>query len=147
MVSDAMQWPLIDANSPAPLGNTGTEILGNYRFFGALEALQGNNIVWISNGIRTIVANLRNQPLFLFGRDTATHTNRPGQTPQLANWHQVTSLPEGTQIFIAGSLASVQGQLQFRTIPIVMDVLLVVLYDGTHHESGQTAYLAWTSAQ
>ena len=151
-VSSSLLWPLIDEQNIGRLRNdridnnridsdrinkdgTGVRIqeLGNYCFFGALEALQGNNSVWISNGVYTIVAHLHNQPLFMFDRDASTYAYRPKRTPLLANWRQVTSLPEGTQVFIAGPLYAVQGQLQFYSAER-HEPLLVVLYEGTHNE-------------
>jgi hypothetical protein len=122
------------------------DFLGRYRVFGQLEAIQGENRIWINNGSFTVEVDLQSANLyFLPSFSTKAQTLPverleeviPDEQPALVSWDQVFSLPAGTQMFIAGPLYSVEDRAVFRSQ--VKDPLLVVLYDGEQRTIVQRA--------
>jgi len=122
------------------------DFLGRYRVFGQLEAIQGENRIWINTGNFTVEVDLQSAKLyFLPSFSTKAQTLPverldeviPDEQPALVSWDQVFSLPAGTQMFISGSLYSVEDRAVFRSQ--VKDPLLVVLYDGEQRTIVQRA--------
>ena len=114
--------------------------------FGQLEAIQGENRIWINTGSFTVEVDLQSAKLyFLPSFSTKAQTLPverleeviPDEQPALVSWDQVFSLPAGTQLFIAGPLYSVEDRAVFRSQ--VKDPLLVVLYDGEQRTIVQRA--------
>ena len=113
------------------------DFLGRYRVFGQLEAIQGENSIWINNGSFTVEADLAQAKLYFlpsFSAGTRTQPIErlqeevPDEQPALVSWNQIFSLPAGTQMFIAGPLYVQEGRAVFRSRG--KEPLLVVLYDG-----------------
>jgi hypothetical protein len=113
------------------------DFLGRYRTFGYLEAIQGENRIWINDGSFTVEADLRSAKLYFLPSFSARtrklpverlQETIPDEQPSLVSWNQIFSLPAGTQMFIAGGLYSEEGRAVFRSQS--KDPLLVVLYDG-----------------
>jgi hypothetical protein len=113
------------------------EVPGRYRIFGHLEAIQGENRIWINNGSFTVEADLTQAKLYFlpsFSANARTlpverlQEEFPDEQPALVSWNQVFSLPAGTKVFIAGGLHTEEGRAVFRSQS--KDPLLVVLYDG-----------------
>jgi len=120
--------------------------LGRYRVFGHLEAIQGENSIWINNGSFTVEADLNQAKLYFlpsFSAGTRTlpverlQDEVPDEQPALVSWNQIFSLPAGTQMFIAGQLHAEEGRVVFRSQG--KDPLLVVLYDGERNTIVQRA--------
>lgn len=110
---------------------------GRYRIFGQLEAIQGENRIWINNGSFTVEADLTQAKLYFLPSFSASvrtlpverlQEEIPDEQPALVSWNQVFSLPAGTKVFIAGGLYAEEGRAVFRSQS--KDPLLVVLYDG-----------------
>ncbi len=122
------------------------DLLGRYRVFGQLEAIQGENRIWINNGSFTVEVDLQSAKLYFLPSFSTKaqplpveHLEEviPDEQPALVSWDQVFSLPAGTQMFIAGPLYSVEDRAVFRSQ--VKDPLLVVLYDGEQRTIVQRA--------
>ena len=120
--------------------------MGRYRVFGHLEAIQGENSIWINNGSFTVEADLNQAKLYFlpsFSAGTRTlpverlQDEVPDEQPALVSWNQIFSLPAGTQMFIAGQLHAEEGRAVFRSQG--KDPLLVVLYDGERNTIVQRA--------
>jgi hypothetical protein len=133
-------YPLIDYSD---LTTENEGILGNFRFFGNLEAIQGDNRIWLSNGSISVAVDLHNVSLYLipaqapFAGYSENNLNEfdkvlPSQEPVSVKWKQIFSLPEGTNIFVAGSLYMEKGSSVFRSSSD--ESLLVVIYDGMKKE-------------
>jgi hypothetical protein len=114
--------------------------------FGHLEAIQGENSIWINNGSFTVEADLTTAKLYFLpsfsGGTRILPVERlqeeiPDEQPTLVSWNQVFSLPAGTQMFIAGELYSEEGRAVFRSQG--KEPLLVVLYDGQRNTIVQRA--------
>jgi hypothetical protein len=133
-------YPLIDY---ADLTKQEEGIHGNFRFFGNLEAIQGENRIWLTNGTMSLAVDLQDVSLYLipsrapyegYSENNSYEYDKvlPSQEPVSVKWKQIFSLPEGTNIFVAGSLHTVNGSIIFKSSP--GEPLLVVIYDGVKKE-------------
>ncbi len=109
--------------------------LGTFRFFGTLESIHGQNRIWIKGESITVEADLADVSLYFLPSQAIGGENdeRTGEIikrniPVSAKWKRISSLPEGTQLFIGGSLAIEDGHGVFRSRP--KEPLLVIVYDG-----------------
>ena len=141
-VAESSLYPFLNYSD---LSRTG-DFLGRYRVFGHLEAIQGENRIWINNGRFTVEADLTQAKLYFlpsFSAGTRTvpierlQEEVPDEQPALVSWNQIFSLPAGTQMLIAGQLYSEEGRAVFRSQG--KDPLLVVLYDGQKNTIVQRA--------
>jgi hypothetical protein len=114
----------------------GTRI-GSFRCFGSLEAIEGDNVVWVRERNSSIACDMRGVTVFLLSAESSGGYRRaplsdrvgiPSDPPTSARWERLSSLPEGTGMFVAGPLYADSGRPKFRAGPD--QKLLVVLYDG-----------------
>lgn len=111
--------------------------LGSFRAFGTLEAIQGDDIIWVRSGSLSLSVDMRRVSVFQLptlsdqAREALIERNEstlPDEAPQKIPWDKIFSLPEGTKVYVSGSLYGHQGQAVFRSD--TNDPLTVVLYDG-----------------
>jgi hypothetical protein len=103
---------------------------GCYRFFGTLEAIQGDDRIWLTNGRFSVAADLRNVRVYLIPEGETSDLTRSGAAaPALGSvpWNRIFSLPEGTPVFVGGALFSEEGRSVFRDNGRTR--LLVVIHD------------------
>lgn len=114
---------------------------GNFRFFGNLEAIEGDDVVWIRSETASVEVALNKVSVYWLpsfsatqkeGREELNEENLPDEVPSEISWRRVFSLPEGTQVFITGALFCEHGKSIFRSTKDTP--LTVVIYDG----GGQT---------
>jgi hypothetical protein len=119
--------------TPGIVGRERSAPVGNYRFFGTLEAIQGNDRIWLTNGRFSVAADLRNVLVYLIPE---AESNEPASLSRSSSgaaslgsvpWNRIFSLPEGTPIFVGGALFSEEGRGVFRGDG--MSRLLVVIHD------------------
>jgi hypothetical protein len=102
-----------------------TAASGSYRFFGSLEAIQGDDLMWLTDGRLTVGAHLGGVRVFLLTSPALGHE------PQLLPWKRVYSLPAGTKAFVAGALRTEAGRRIFAGAE--RRPLLVLIYEGDDH--------------
>ncbi len=118
---------------------TGTTETGDglFRFLGALEAIQDDDVMWLRNDELSLSADMKGQRVYLLSSAPAGLEEeggdaggpaRPGEAPAVVPWDKVSSLPEGTKVFVAGPLRMDGGRGVFRSRPGAD--LLVIFYDG-----------------
>jgi hypothetical protein len=118
---------------PGVVGASRTEPLGHYRFFGTLEAIQGEDRIWLTNGRFSVAADLRNVRVYLIPemeRSESFSLSNPGAAPSALGsvpWSRIFSLPEGTPVFVGGQMFSEEGRAVFRDRGGTR--LLVVIHD------------------
>ncbi len=105
--------------------------VGRCRFFGTLEAIQGDDRIWIRNGRYSVAADVRGVRVFLIPEeDSQGDASSPGSgSASLASvpWNRIFSLPEGTPLFVGGAFVVEEGRGVFRNLPHLP--LLVVIHD------------------
>jgi hypothetical protein len=128
-------YPLVEYASIAQAGKGKTAY---YRFFGRIEAIRGKNRIWITNGKISLEADLSNISLYFLPSwsfnpadeitsDEMLHDDFPIST----KWKRIFSLPEGTRVFVGGTVVSEDGHGVF--VSLQKDPILVVIYDGDEH--------------
>lgn len=109
----------------------------NLRFFGGIEATQGDDVIWLRGTHLSVAVELEKVavywlPSFSFaeaeGSIEVNEEALPDETPNRVPWSKIFSLPEGTQVFVSGPLYVEHGRPVFRANR--QDQLTVVLYDG-----------------
>ncbi len=110
---------------------------GEFRLFGSLEAMQGDDIIWLRSGSLSVSAEMAAADLYMLPAGSMTEEEErqernedafPDEMPRKLSWDRVFSLPEGTRMFLAGPLFRERGQLVFRADEHAP--LTVVLYEG-----------------
>jgi hypothetical protein len=107
--------------------------VGYYRFFGTLEAIQGNDRIWITNGRFSVAAELRGVRVYLLpeddGKEQGSADQRGARSAELGSvpWNRIFSLPEGTPVFVGGAFFPEEGRGVFRDNGRA--TLLVVIHD------------------
>jgi hypothetical protein len=119
--------------SPLVIARERTASSGFFRFFGTLEAIQGDDRIWITNGRFSVAADLRGVRVYMIPEAGERGIEaRAGSGPEAAEirsvpWSRIFSLPEGTPVFVAGSLFAEEGRGVFRDRGSAR--LLVVIHD------------------
>lgn len=112
--------------------------IGNFRFFGELEAIQGDDVVWLRDHGNSVSAEVKRVSVYWLpsfstseneGREERNDETLPDEMPVRVPWHRIFSLPEGTRMFVSGPLYSVRGKGVFRSTKDIP--LTLVIYDGT----------------
>jgi hypothetical protein len=129
-VTSASRFPTA---SPGVVGRQRSAPAGQFRFFGTLEAIQGDDRIWITNGRFSVAADLRRVRVYLVpetaGNDADPHSGRAAADASLGSvpWSRIFSLPEGTPVFVGGALFTEEGRGVFRDTRDTR--LLVVIHD------------------
>jgi hypothetical protein len=119
------------------LARHGDGFQGVYRFFGNLEAIQGNDTIWLRSGQISLSVDLADVSIYLLpslshaeneGVVERNQAALPDEMPQLLPWNRVFSLPEGSSVYVTGALFIDRGQGVFRMT--ARNALTVVFYDG-----------------
>ena len=100
----------------------------SFRLFGNLQAIQDQSKIWVRAGNFSIAADLAGVPVYILPSEMQNEFF-PDEQPQSVPWMQISSLPAGVQMFLAGTLTIEDGQAVFRSRP--NNPLLAVIYDGS----------------
>lgn len=110
---------------------------GCFRFIGTLEAIQGDDIIWLRRGNISIAAEMNRASLYMLpaysayeeeGRLEENEEALTDEIPRQLSWDRIFSLPEGTQVFISGPFYTEKGHGVFRSTD--ERTLTVMLFDG-----------------
>lgn len=127
-------FPIVEYRHVA---RSGDGPIGSFRFFGGLEAIQGDDVVWVRSENVSVAVALNKVSVYWLpsfsatqkeGREELNEETVPDEVPSEIPWRRVFSLPEGTHIFITGALFGEQGRAIFRSTRETP--LTVVVYDG-----------------
>lgn len=105
-----------------------TEV-GSFRLYGTIEAIEGTNRVWVRGPGVSALVDLSRSPLYVLAAGQEGATAEAGSIERLA-WSSVSSLVEGTSIYVAGQLEIEAGTPVFVDRP---DAPLVAVC----HEAGE----------
>lgn len=108
---------------------------GRYRIFGRLEAVQGDDLVWLENQGVSVAVSMTNVPIYIIpgGGASAGEGSRslPDESPRVVYWQELTALAEGTQVYVAGHAEEEPGGIVFRGNK--RHDPLFIIYDGPEH--------------
>ncbi|MCD6397572.1 MAG: hypothetical protein J7L71_08525 [Spirochaetaceae bacterium] len=110
----------------------GNEPSGYYRFFGSLQALEGENILWLTNSDVSVGIDLEGVPLYMLPSASSDmplskNLNYPDKSPKKTYWNRIFAIPEKTSFFISGKFIQNKGFPQF--INTKEDPLLVIIFE------------------
>jgi hypothetical protein len=123
-VAAASRYPTL---GPQALSRERARAPGLYRIFGSLEAIQGDDRIWIASGRYSAAADLRGVHVFLMPDTDSGEAAKAEVGLRSVPWSMIHSLPEGTPIFIAGALFAEEGRGVFKDHGRTR--LLVVIHD------------------
>jgi hypothetical protein len=120
-------------------------------FIGRLEALQGDNRIWLRDGNASVEVDMTDTNLIVLPpyKDSdqslppTDGVDFPNETPDVIPWRQVTSLTEGSAAFVSGMLTSQDGNAVFARRDAIRP--FVLLYDGPSEHVLKRA--VWTGRQ
>jgi len=119
LVQEASRYPFA---RPEERENT-----GRYRFFGSLEAIQGEDRIWVTDGKLSVAVEMRDAMVHILPEETEEEGAKAAEFSVLP-WNRIFSLPEGTAMLVAGEMHREGGRGVFRPRPGAP--LLVVIYEG-----------------
>lgn len=99
------------------------------RFFGSLDAIEDENIIWLSDGRHRVRVDLSTQHIFVLpGHDLNSEVlQRSDASPAYTRWKNLSSLPEGTRFFIYGMVDNSSLVPLFYSDPLCR--MLVIVHD------------------
>src|SRR6056297_1940873 len=107
-----------------------------YRFFGHLQAMQGDNTIWVSDGKVSVSADLERVFVYILSEEStwveSGYREYPVNPPRKVLWEKISSLPEYTQIFLSGELEWRDNRGVFKNS--TEHPLLVIIYEGEPHD-------------
>ena len=104
--------------------STVNKTIGSCRILGELEAIEGNDILWVKseNGRSVTVEMLDSHvyfmPPFATREEAYPHllpVSLPSNSLEKVPWNEIFSLPEGTKMYISGELAYSNGRFHFHS--------------------------------
>jgi hypothetical protein len=101
----------------------GRATVGRFRLYGTIEAIEGADRVWVRGKGVSALVDLSRAPLYVAAPGTAA-----AGTIERLRWRSVSSLVEGTSIFVAGLLTIEKGRPVFIDAPD--EGLVAVCHDG-----------------
>lgn len=142
---DSSLFPIADYEQ-FRFGGTTAEatVLGRFRFFGTLEAIQGDDLIWVRNGRVSFAADMKGVKVYiLFPVADKAPGVLPDQAPQELSWSRIGSLPEGSKVYLGGNLEAEHGRAIFRNRRECP--LTALIYDGP--ETSLLARSIWSARQ
>lgn len=134
MFRDALRavsrWPSVDERRgplPSDAGDP-DGFVGFHRFFGSLEALQGDDRIWLAGGGGSVAVDLRGVNVYLLPASAEAARARQDEELSSVPWNRLFALTEGTTLLVGGALYREEGRSVFKTRDGTPPLALI--YDG-----------------
>jgi hypothetical protein len=101
--------------------------VGHFRLHGTIEAIEGANRVWVRGKDVSALVDLSRAPLYVLAPGTVNAPTEAGSIDRL-RWSTVSSLVEGTNVFVAGLLILEEGRPVF--VDRADEALIAVCHEG-----------------
>lgn len=110
------RWPSVDTRRASPVGAGPGGFLGWHRFFGTLEAVQGDDRIWLTGATGSVAVDLRGVSVHLLPAAPAPDARGVRGEDELTSlpWSRIFALSEGTTLLIGGALYREEGRPVFR---------------------------------
>jgi hypothetical protein len=110
------RWPSADArNGPRSSGAGEPDgFIGFHRFFGSLEALQGDDRIWLSGAAGSVAVDLRGVSVYLLPAAEGVGRSRVDEELASVPWNRIFALSEGTTLLVGGALYREEGRSVFK---------------------------------
>jgi len=106
-----------------------------FRFIGEFESMTDSQILWVRGKNMIVPVSLKNAETYLLptqNEESTPEISDPGEgTPEKIRWNKISSLTEGTRVFVGGSLICLEGRWSF--VSTKENPLMVIFYDGPDH--------------
>ncbi|MCL2721602.1 MAG: hypothetical protein FWD47_09735 [Treponema sp.] len=121
---------LLDYRQYRQLGNENNLRIINstsdiYRFTGNIESITDGNTLWVRGDDLTIPVSLEKTKCFLLPMHEGEEESE-GEAPQQIRWNRVSTLSEGTKVFIGGQIRTEDNRLSF--ISSKEQPLMIIFY-------------------
>ncbi|MFW5711475.1 MAG: hypothetical protein ACOC2R_04655 [Spirochaetota bacterium] len=147
LLTESATYPSLDYRELRRVERSARSEPSLYRMFGHLQAMQGDNTIWISNGKVSVCADLEHVPVHVLSSQSSWFESGfreyPLQPPRKVLWEKISSLPEYTSIFLSGMVEWDQNHGVYRSS--AAQPLLVIIYEGDAHDMLLKA--AWSGRQ
>ena len=110
------RWPSADTRREPPSAGTGEPdgFVGFHRFFGSLEALQGDDRIWLSGAAGSVAVDLRGVSVYLLPAVEGGGGARVDEELSSVPWNRIFALSEGTTLLVGGALYREEGRSVFK---------------------------------
>jgi len=109
------RWPPADARHEPPAGGGGPDgFVGFRRFFGSLEALQGDDRIWLAGPGGSVAVDLRGVSVYLLPAGADAARTRQDEELSSVPWVRIFALSEGTTLLVGGALHREEGRAVFK---------------------------------
>jgi hypothetical protein len=115
--------PVLRYGDLAAAEREGRKIAGRFRLYGTVEALEGPDRVWVRGKNVSALVDLSKAPLYVSSPGPAE-----AGTIERLSWGSVSSVLEGTSIFVGGQLELEEGKPVFVEAP--EELLVAVCHDS-----------------
>jgi hypothetical protein len=119
--------PFLRYRDLAEAGRENRTQVGRFRLRGTIEAIEGADKVWVRGKDVSALVDLYRAPLYVLSPCSDESPSEAGSVERL-RWSSVSSLVEGTNIFVAGALVIRDGLPVFVDSPD--EALITVCHDG-----------------
>jgi len=111
-------------------GEATSELPGRYRLYGSMEAIEGENRIWIRSERVTATVDLGRSAFHILANERGSEISgaRAALVERLP-WSRVRVFPEGAKVFVGGAVRIEGGKPVFAEAPA--EPLIVVSYEGT----------------
>jgi hypothetical protein len=113
MLRAVSRWPSAGAGRGKPAAGEPDGFAGYHRYFGALEAVQGDDRIWLSGAAGSVAVDLRGVSVYLLPADAGT--GREDEELSSVPWNRIFALSEGTTLLVGGALYREEGRAVFKT--------------------------------
>jgi hypothetical protein len=119
--------PALSYGELARARKEGRREVGRFRLFGTIEAIEGLDRIWVRGKDVSALVDLSRAPLYVAAPGPADAPAEAAGSIGRLRWRSVSSLVEGTRIFVAGLLAIEEGRPVFVDEP--EEALVAVCHD------------------
>ncbi len=122
-VAEVGRYPVLGYGDAAQAAGGGADRGDRFRLYGSVEAIEGPDRVWVRGEGVSALVDLSSAPVYA----APPGESEAGSVRRL-RWGSISSVAEGTRVFVGGKLAAESGRPVFVDAP--GEGLVFVIHDG-----------------